>query len=434
MSAEFSALTLDHAGLRLKASGKAKSLTAPKLDLKAALAVGGVGLLDGEFLGDLVLESSGTKAAAAGRFVLKTGGFKDADLQPLRALVALPALPTGLAVPALKASGQADWNPERVGLTGIKVEAAWGSVEASGKVLQLQAPRPEAELEVLAKLDLPELKQADMPFLKLPAGLILPASALEAKLGIDKDDLRIERLHVKTKAGTLEAAGKILKAFSPKPEVDLEVSAKLDLPELKQADMSYVKLPAGLVLPASALEAKIGVNKDDLRIERIHVKTKAGTLDAAGKILKASSPKPEVDLEVSAKLDLPALKQADMPYVIFPVGLALPAAAVDAKVAVAGDDLKIERLHVKMKGGTLEVSGKVLKATSAKPEADLEVLAKLDLPELTQADLPYAKLPSGLVVPAAAVEAKVGVRKDDLMIDRIFVKTKAGTLEASGRS
>ncbi len=213
-------------------------------------------------------------------------------------------------------------------------------------------------MEVSAKLDLPELTQADLPYAKFPPGLVVPAAAVEAKVGVRKDDLTIDRLFVKTKAGTLEASGKVLSASSPKPEIDVELAAKLDLPELKGADLPYVKLPAGLVLPAAAVEGKVRLRGGDLDVASLRLKTKWGVVEASGTVKKATSDQPAPDLDVAAKIDLPAFKSSDITLPGFPPDLAVPATRWEAAFSATLDEVKVRNLRLVLGKNELILEGK----------------------------------------------------------------------------
>lgn len=374
MGVEIRKLSAEYGGFRVQASGSVTGLAEPKAELKFALAAKAGPLVEGEFSG----------SPAQGAFKARTAGFGSGDLETVAALKPLK-LPAGLAVPALQASGRFDYKDDIVVLKSLHVESKAGTMDVSGSVSKLSSAKPEPDLKVKAAIELPELKAADVPFAKLPAGLVLPAAAVSVEVRLQGDGALIDGLHVKTKAGTINVSGTVSKLSSARPEPDLEVGAKLDLPEIKASVVPFAKLPEGFVSPAASVEGKVRLRGDDLQVSALRVRTRAGTVDLTGTVKGVTSGKPEPDLDVVAKVSLPALTSKDIPSSAVPPGLQIPPSQWDAALSASLDEVKVTALRVVVGKNDLEVSGKAVGLRSRKPVAALLLKCRsFVLEELTQ--------------------------------------------------
>lgn len=423
--AAFKKLRAEYAGLKLQASGSVENMEAPKLDVSFSLAAQGAAIADGEFKGAVALPRGGAALSAKGDVKLKTSGFAGASLASF-------GFPKDVVVPALKVSGGFDYAADKASFTGLRVEGSPGSADLNGSVAGLKSGKPAADMDFAAKLDVPALKSADVPWAKLPAGLDLPAASLDAKLHLKGDSAKIAALRVKTKLGSGEISGSVDAMTSGKPAWDLDFAADADLPALKSSDLAFAKLPAGLETPAAAVKAKGHAKGYDVRLDAFHLQNKAGTIDASGTALKLASAKPDFDFDVAAKLDLPEIRGKDYAWAKLPLDLIVPAGSLDGKVHLKGDSAQIAFLKVKTKGGSGEISGSVDAVASAKPSWDLDFAAEAELPALKSSELAWAKLPPGLETPAASLKTKGHAAGYDVSLDSLHVQTKAGTIDVAG--
>jgi hypothetical protein len=120
-------------------------------------------------------------------------------------------------------------------------------------------------------LALPELKASEVPFAKLPAGAVLPAVSIDGTAKLKGDDVTLSALKLKGKAGTVEVSGAIRKALSGKPEPDLDVKTKLDLPALTAKDLPAPGVPADFALPPSKWDVSLSGSLSELKIRTLRV-------------------------------------------------------------------------------------------------------------------------------------------------------------------
>jgi hypothetical protein len=365
------------------------------------------------------------------------------DLPPIKASdIPFAKLPAQLVFPAAKLEAKLRLKGEEAHIERLQIGAQSGILEVSGTLKDLSAPRPQADLQLSAKLDLPRLTLADIPFpefrAKLPPHLVLPAMGIDGKIRIQGDDLSIAHLKLKIKEGNLEASGSIKKISAPKPEAKLALGANLVFPELKASDIPMpelrAKLPMGLILPAAHIDGRVRLQDEELSIESLHLKLKAGTIDTSGSIKKLLSGKPQLDLEAAAKLNLPEIKSSDIPWSKLPAAFVFPAAAVEAKFRLRGEDLVISVLSVEAKAGKVKASGEVKKLTSKAPEPNLDVLAQLTLPALKSADIPFPGIPPDWALPPSQWEISMGASLDETLVKSLRAVVGQNDVEISGKA
>jgi hypothetical protein len=231
-------------------------------------------------------------------------------------------------------------------------------------------PQP-GDFKAKAHLELPRTKASAVPFVKLPAGVVLPACVVDADLTLRAWDANITSLRLKAEGAAVEASGAVMDLMGKPKARDLKANIRLDFPATKASDIPFVRLPAGLVIPAAVADSTLRSDGEDVALDSFHLKTRWGEADVKGTVRKALSGQPEPDLAVSAKLDLPAFKSADIPFAQVPDGLVVPASRWDVSAAGNLDSVNISRLHAILGKNDLEVSGTVKAARSGDPALDL---------------------------------------------------------------
>ena len=426
-SAEIKELSVDYSGLRARLEGSARGLKPCSLDVRASLSSKGAEVFSAQFAGTAGPPEPGAVLAAQGDFKAQTPGFNSSELASL-------GLPAGIKAPAAKIAGHMELKGEELALKAVKLESRGVAVDASGTVANFRSKEPNPDLELAAKVELPETKAADVPYAKLPAWLVIPAFSLDVRGHLKGDGASLGALHLATKFGALDASGSVAALRSAKPRPDLNVAAKLNLPEFRSEQLPALKLPAGLAVPAASVETRAALKGDDLALSALRIKTKFGTVDVSGSVRGLTSGKPTPGLDVAARLALPELKDSDIPFVKLPAGFVSPAASVEAKLRLAGDDLAIHALRVKTKAGSVDVSGTVAKLSSSRPEPSLDVTAKLDLPAFTSKDVPYRGVPADLAVPASKWDAAFSASLDAATIRSLRVIMGHNDVEVSGKA
>ncbi|MFA6003748.1 MAG: AsmA family protein, partial [Elusimicrobiota bacterium] len=281
-------------------------------------------------------------------------------------------LPANITVPASILDAQLRLKPWEVTFESLRLKNSVVQLDASGTVVDLLAamPRPQ-ELKIKIHADLPQIAAADAPWLKLPIGLIVPAAGLDAELALKSWDAAITMLKVKAPGAQIEASGAVRDLLGkPKPE-GLKAKLHLDSSQIKASALAWLKLPAGLALPAVVLDTNLKLEGEDLRVESLLLKSSAGEIQAKGTVRKAMHGPMDPDLDEQAKLDLPAFKSADIPLAGVPPGLVVPASQLELSALGGLDHVELRRLRAVIGKNDLEVSGKIKAARSADPGLDL---------------------------------------------------------------
>lgn len=341
--AEFKRLSLEQQGMSVEASGKVSNLSAPKG--KVSLSVSGKSgtVASADFSGSAVL----SPFSAQGDFSLKTPGFAGSDLAALGA-------PATLTVPAFKAAGSAVYTGKTLEAKKLRVEGKFGSVDLGGTIRSFDQKKPDEDVDFSASLTLPELSAKDFP--QLPPGVSLPPSEVSAKGHLHNDDLKLDSFSFKSKYGKASGSAAARQLLSAKPAVTASADLKLDLPEIKSADAPFLKLPPQFVSPALSVEGSVKYTGEDLALSPLHLRGKAGSVEVSGTVKKLKSDMPEPDLDVSAKLDLPALSAKDVPSASVPADFSLPPSKWDVALNGSLDDLKVKRLRLAIGKNDVEIA------------------------------------------------------------------------------
>jgi AsmA protein len=374
-------LEVSAAGWTAKVSGRAKDLRSPALDLAFTLSGPSGAAASGSFKGAVTLPSEQAALAAAGSLSLKTSALSAAQLS------ALGALPPGMPLPALSGSTDFSYSADALTLKTLELRTPWGPLKASGRVAGLSKPKSELDLAVDTDLSLPALRAADAPWLKLPKGATVPPLRVSGKARVRGDSLTTPGLTIKGAFGFLEAAGTVRKPVKTgtRPEADLTLSTKVQLPALKASDLPWATLPSSFELPPMEIVGEGRLKGDDLSLSPLRVKGRAGTLEASGTVRRLTSDEPEPDLDLTAKLSLPPLKSADDPFGKVPPGLSLPASSWDGSLTASRDEVKIRSLRAVIGRNDFSIdNGRVTGMRSGTPFVNLVVKCRqFQLEDLT---------------------------------------------------
>ncbi|MBI5629490.1 MAG: AsmA family protein [Elusimicrobia bacterium] len=430
ISADIKQLTVRYLDWRAQAEGKIENLKKPKGQLAFSFLSKEAEILSGEVSGAAVLPGPEAQAAFEGDFQVKTPGFKGNALSGLVA-----SLPPGLRVPAFKSSGRAALKGDALELSPLKLEGSAGIMDISGRISGWKAKKPDLDIHIASRLNLPELKAEDIPLLKLAPKLVMPAAKVDLQAGIKGQDLSLSRLRLETRQGSFQASGTVKKATSPKPEFDLEMAANLSIPAFNTSALPVpvAQIPPGLSVPPFSLDAQVTLKGTDARISRFNLKTGWGKMAATGVVRQALGDKPLPDLSLSVDLDLPELKAGEIPFLKLPPSFITPAAAIAGRVRLQGDTLSVDSLEAKNKAGMVAVSGVVQKAFSRRPKPNLDVTAKLSLPALRAADIPFAGLPAGLELPPSRWDGALSATLDEAKIKSLRILIGSNDVELSGK-
>ncbi len=288
----------------------------------------------------------------------------------------------------------------------------------------LKLKTPGLDTTLLAKW----MPSAGVPALSIPAG----DAALKAKWR--GENATIDSFRVAWAAGKAEGSGKASGLGTAKPVYEGRAEFGLDLPELRPGQYAFLKLPPKSFVPAMRLDGSVAYSADEVRLAPLKAKFKQGTLEASGVVRRLSSAKPVPDLDVKVDLDLPPIKAAELPVTstAIPAGFVLPAMTVKGGAQAKGDDVVLQKLKITGKSGSLSLDGRIAKALAGEPNPDLEVLADLDLPALTDKDLPVPGVPEGLELPASKWNADLSYTPKAVRLRKLAVVIGSNELSVEG--
>lgn len=341
----------------------------------------------------------------------------------------------------------------RADVKRLSVETEGVTLTASGKAAGLDAPQVSfdaalsaagksllqasgtAKLGAAADVDL-KAKTAGLdtrllakwaPQAGIPA-LDLPAAELQLAGRYADGRADVKSFSAAWSGGKVSASGSARGLNGPKPVYEGRASFGVDVPAIKPGQYPFLKLPPKLTIPSARVDGELALAGDELKIASLTAKLKAGTASATGAVRNLSSAKPVPDVSAILALDLPAFKISDLPAAApaLPPSLELPAARVDGTVRVAGEAVRLDRLTIKAKGATVTLNGAVA------PQPDLEAAADLDLPALTDKDLPFPGVPAGLRMPASHWSADASVSTRLIRVKSFRFQSGKNEVTASG--
>jgi hypothetical protein len=272
--------------------------------------------------------------------------------------------------------------------------------------------------------------QAGIPAVSIPA-----AEGSVAGLTYDGASAGVKSARVKWAAGEVSGSGTARGLGTAKAFYAGAAKFGVDLPELRSGQYAFLKLPPKAVVPAMRLDGEASYTADgELALTALAAKFKQGTVSASGTVHKVSSAKPVPDLTLRFAVDLPAVKIAELPVAVsaLPPDFVVPAMRLDGGARVKGDDLFFDKASFKGKSGTLSLDGAVLKALAGAPEPALEIQADLDLPALTDKDLPFPGVPPGLELPASKWDADLSYAPKAIRLRKLGLKIASNEISVEG--
>jgi len=334
-------------------------------------------------------------------------------------------------------------------VTGLDAPAADldATLSASGKTLlsakgTVKASAPSADgaraMDAELKLATPGLDTTALA--KWLPGAAIPALAFPAAEGalsghMDGRSADVKSFRLSWADGKVEGAGAAKGLGSAAPVYEGRAKFGLDLPELRAGQYSFLKLPPRSFIPAMRLDGEASYAGGDLKLSTLAAKFKQGTASASGTVSKLGSAKPVPDLAFVFAVALPSFKISDLPVAVstaIPAGTVVPAMSLSGGARARGDDLELQKVVIKGGGGWLKLDGLVAKALAGTPEPALEVQADLDLPALTDKDLPFPGVPPGLALPPSRWNADLSYTPRAIRLRKFSVKVASNELSAEG--
>lgn len=311
-------------------------------------------------------------------------------------------------------------------------------LESSG-VLSVSAPGEKGARTVNAdlKLKTPGLDTTLLakwaPGAGVPA-LAIPAAEAQISGHWDGAAATVKTLRASWSGGKIDASGTAKDIGGKEPIIEGQAKFGVDVPEIRAGQYTFIKLPPKSFIPAMRLDGEASYAGGELKIPSFAAKFKQGTASVSGAVHKAGSAKPVPDLIVRFAVDVPSFKVAELPVAVpaLPADYAAPATRLDGGFRARGDDLIFEKLSLQGKGGILRIDGVVAKAMSGAPEPDLEIQADLNLPALTDRDLPFPGVPAGLELPASKWDADLSYTPKAVRLRKLGVKIGSNEIAVEG--
>ncbi len=273
--------------------------------------------------------------------------------------------------------------------------------------------------------------------------VVIPAADAALAGHWEGTSAKLTALRVSWPGGKLEASGLAKGLGGTSPVYEGQAKFGMDLPDIRSGQYPFIKLPPKSFIPAMRLDGEASYGGGELKLAAFSAKFKQGTASAVGVVRRLGSAKPVPDLAVRFAVDLPAFKVSELPIAVaaLPADFVVPAMRLDGGARVRGDDLAFEKVSIKGKSGTLRLDGLVAKALAGAPEPDLEIQADLDLPALTDKDMPLPGVPPGLELPPSRWNADLSytprairLRKFGVKIASNEISIEGGVADPSGRA
>lgn len=311
-------------------------------------------------------------------------------------------------------------------------------LEAKG-VLSAAAPAADGTRAVDADLAL-ETSGLDTtliakwaPGLGIPA-VNLPAAKASVAGHYEGTEASLKTLRLSWDGGKVDASGSAKGLGGKAPVYEGRAKFGVDVPEIRAGQYPFLKLPPKAFVPAMRLDGEASYAGGDLALASLAAKFKQGAASASGTVRRLGSAKPVPDLALRFAVDVPAFKVSELPFAVtaLPLGFEAPAMRLDGGARVRGDDVVLEKVSIKGKSGSLRLDGAVAKALSGAPEPALEVQAGLDLPPLSDKDLPFPGVPAGLELPASRIDADLSYAPRAIRLRRLGVKIASNEISVEG--
>ncbi|MDP3543863.1 MAG: AsmA-like C-terminal region-containing protein [Elusimicrobiota bacterium] len=272
------------------------------------------------------------------------------------------------------------------------------------------------------------LPAAGIPALTIPAG----DAVLEGRY--EGSTAALKSFRVSWAEGKIEGSGAARGLGGSAPVYEGRAKFGVDVPEIRAGRYPWIKLPPKTFIPAMRLDGEGAYAGGEVRLASLEAKFKQGTASASGVVRGLGGAKLIPDLALRFAVDVPSFKVSELPVAVaaLPPGFIVPAMRLDGGARVKGDDLVFEKAAIKGKSGTLRLDGVVAKALAGAPDPALDITADLDLPALTDKDLPFPGVPPGLELPASRWDADLSYTPRAIRLRRFAVKIASNEISIEG--
>jgi hypothetical protein len=370
-----------------------------------------------------------SSAPSAGAAPAPAGAAPSAEFDVRRVLV------TGSQIEYEDKSGGSSWNASEVGLDveGLRADAPFG-VALTARVQGRVGRRPiDARVALDGRVDL--ARGSRDGFSAEAKRLVVETSGL--KLEGRARTARLDAPQISFDAELSAAGRRVLRASgTAKAGTGVEFDAKLASDPLDAALLARLFPGAGVPdagLPAAELTAAGTWADAGASVRAARLTWDGGRVSVSGSARGLDGASPRVEGTLSFAADVPKIGRGQYPFLRLPPRLSLPALRAEGEAALAGGDLTVKSLTLRSAVGSVEASGAVRRATTAKPVPDLTLKAALTFDAFRPADLPFDNsLPPTLRVPPLRIDGGVVLRGDDVRLDKLGFKTGAGSVVIDG--
>lgn len=272
------------------------------------------------------------------------------------------------------------------------------------------------------------LPSAGIPAAAIPAG----DAALEGRY--EGTTAALKSFRVDWAQGKISGSGAARGLGGAAPVYEGRAKFGVDVPEIRAGRYPWIKLPPKAFIPAMRLDGEAAYAGGEIRLAALEAKFKQGTASASGVVRGLGKAKLVPDLALRFAVDVPAFKISELPVAVtaLPPGFVVPAMRLDGGARVKGDDLVFEKAVIKGRSGTVRLDGVVAKALTGTPEPALDLTADLDLPALSDKDLPFPGVPPGLELPPSRWDADLSYTPRAIRLRKFAVKIASNELSVEG--
>lgn len=272
-----------------------------------------------------------------------------------------------------------------------------------------------------------------VPGAGIPA-LSVPAADAAIVCRLEGGAATVKAFHVTWAGSKIDGSALAKGLGSDSPSYEGKAKFGVDVPDIRAGQYSFIKLPPKSFIPAMRLDGEASYKGGDLTLTSFAAKFKQGSVSASGVVRNLDSAKPAPDLALRFAVDIPSFKISELPVAVpaLPADYVVPAMRLDGGARARGDDLALEKVSIKGKSGTLHLDGPVAKALAGAPDPALEIQADLDLPALTDKDLPFPGVPPGLELPPSRWNADLSYTSKTIRLRKFGVKIASNEVFVEG--
>ncbi len=209
---------------------------------------------------------------------------------------------------------------------------------------------------------------------------------------------------------------------------------RAETPEFARAQLADILPDAPLSsLPAVHWSASVSGDAAGLSVSSMTAVWARGKIEGSGHYRRVKPGPPEVGARASLDASLPSVRAGDEKFLAFlRPDARVPAIGVHAALALADGALVVDSATFTVSAGTVSVSGRVPGLLGGAAAPNLTAALALNLPALTETDLPFSGAPAGLRLPPTRWTGVLAYRPGAVALKRLRARGPGLDLEADG--